>query len=107
MLEINLIRNLTQLKLWEKKFDEFNDVYYWQHRTNGTTSETCPTIEDLIQDSWTYPELSLRCLVGDVNSNSNESSKALEPHYEEEKINMEVLAAVKNILYRRKKHLQR
>lgn len=90
------------MTLWERKFDEFNDVFYWEHRISGKTSDTCPSLQDLIDGNGTYPELSLR-LSGNISSTNIET---YDVSHREEKLEAEALSAAMNILRRRKASLE-
>jgi len=78
-------------------------VFYWQHRINGITSDTCPSLQDLIDGTWTYHELSLR-LSG--NLESNKASRSCDASQREGKLESEALSAAINVLRRRKASLE-
>lgn len=93
----------SKLKLWERKFDVFNDVYYWQHQISGIISDNCPSLQDLVDGDWTYPELSLR-LSGRMTT--SKTSKTNDVSRREGKLEAETLSAAMNILRRRKASLE-
>jgi hypothetical protein len=98
----SILFSLPKLTLWERKFDEFNDVFYWEHRISGKISDTCPSLKDLIDGNCTYPELCLR-LSGNISSTK---VKTCDVSHREEKLEAEALSAAMNILRRRKASLE-
>lgn len=67
------------------------------------TLDTCPSIQDLIDGTWIYPELSLR-LSG--NLESNKASKPFDASQSKGKLESEALSAAINVLRRRKASLE-
>lgn len=57
-----------QVRCWEKKWDEFNDIPYWINAA-GEINRTVPLVESYLPPNWKYPILSTHIL--DENSRIN------------------------------------
>ncbi len=87
-----------ELSLWISEWDDSNDKAYWRHLRTGETTFVEPTIQFILSQGWSHPELKLRRVPYSVIGVDGMMKNSQEGNAFRGRLAKEALKAAQNIL---------
>lgn len=87
-----------ELSLWISEWDEFNDKAYWRHSRTGETTFVEPTIQSMLNQGWSHPELKQRRLQRSAIGTHKTKKNNKENNVFRGRLEKEAMKAAQNIL---------